>query len=216
MHITILGASRFGVATVRQLIEDNHEVVLIDKNESRLDELADGLDCAMVCGDGTVPLTLRDAYGDGSDALVALTNEDDVNILAAVVGRSIGFERVIPQIVRPELVSVADELGLDDVITPHESLARSIVEGLTQHSEMEIDLALHRELRIVNHTVTSRLSGCQIKDLDLPENARPVAHSGSERETFADPDDTLCKGDHVLFVVAADQAEDLNQLFSED
>lgn len=215
MHITVLGASRFGVATVRQLVDDGHEVVLIDIDESRLDDLSDGLDCAMICGDGTLPSTLRDAYGDGSDALVALTNEDDVNILSTVVGRSIGFDRVIPQIVRPELVSVADELGLDDVITPHESLARSIVKGLTQHSEMETDLALHRELRITNHTVTEALDGTLIKDLDLPDQARPVAHSGSDCETFADPDVKLAEGDRVLFVVAADQTKALNTLFEE-
>ena len=110
MHITILGASRFGVATVQHLIDEGHEVVLIDSDRSRLDNLADELDCGMVCGDGTLPSTLRDAYGDGSDALVALTNEDDVNILAAVVGRAIGFGRVIPQIVRPELLTVVEEL----------------------------------------------------------------------------------------------------------
>ena len=88
MHITILGASRFGVATVRNLIEQGHEVVLIDIDRDRIDELADGLDCAMICGDGTLPSTLRDAFGDGSDALVALTNEDDVNILASATSAS--------------------------------------------------------------------------------------------------------------------------------
>ncbi|MFP7673971.1 potassium channel family protein [Marivita sp. S0852] len=216
MHITVLGASRFGLATVRQLIEDGHEVVLIDIDENRLDELSDGLDAAMICGDGTLPSTLRDAYGDGSDALVALTNKDDVNILSAIVGRSVGFERVVPQIVRSELLSVADELKLDDIITPHESLARSIVTGLTQNSEMDTDLALHRELRITNHTVPPEMDGKQIKDLDLPENARPIAHAGEDRETFADPDVYLTKGDRILFVVSQDDADALQAVFSED
>ncbi|MGR3512005.1 MAG: potassium channel family protein [Paracoccaceae bacterium] len=145
MHITILGASRYGVATARKLIDENHEVVLIDLNRNRIDELSDGLDCAMICGDGTLPSTLRDAYGDGSDALVALTNEDDVNILASVVARAVGYKRVIPQIVRSELLSVIEELDLDDAITPHESLARSIVSGLTQNSKVDTELALHEE-----------------------------------------------------------------------
>lgn len=216
MHITVLGASRFGVALVRQLVDADHEVILIDIDRARLDDIADGLDCAMVCGDGTLPSTLRDAYGDGSDALVALTNQDDVNILSAVVGRSIGYDRVIPQIVRPELLSVAEELTLDDVVTPHESLATSIMSNLTDHSEMDTDMALHRELRIANHTVPAALDGCTVGELDLPENARPVAHAGPDKETFADPDVTLSEGDHILFIVARENAEALTDYFAGD
>lgn len=216
MHITVLGASRFGVATVRQLIDASHEVVLIDLDKDRLEDLSDGLDCAMICGDGTLPSTLRDAYGDGSDVLVALTNEDDVNILSSIVARSVGYQRVIPQIVRPELLSVAEELSLEDIITPHESLARSIVSGITQHSEMETDLALRRELRIVKHKVPEALDGKKIGDLDLPTDARPAAHSGKDKETFADADVKLSQGDDLLFIVAAGCVDALTDLFEDD
>jgi len=215
MHITILGASRFGVATVQHLIDEGHEVVLIDSDRSRLDNLADELDCGMVCGDGTLPSTLRDAYGDGSDALVALTNEDDVNILAAVVGRAIGFGRVIPQIVRPELLTVVEELELGDVITPHDSLAKSIVGSLTEHSEVDTDLPLHRELRLVNHIIPEALDGKTIAEIDLPEGARPVAHSGHDRESLAEDDVKLTKGDKLMFVAKRETVEKLTKIFEE-
>ena len=215
MHITILGASRFGVATAQHLIDEGHEVVLIDRDRARLDELADELDCGMVCGDGTLPSTLRDAYGDGSDALVALTNEDDVNILAAVVGRAVGFDRVIPQIVRPELLTVVEELDLDDVITPHDSLAKSIVGSLTEHSEVDADLSLHRELRLVHHIVPQAFDGKTIGEIELPEGARAVAHSGRERENLAEDDVKLAKGDKLMFVTRKEATEKLTKIFRE-
>lgn len=215
MHITILGASRFGVATARQLIDAGHEVVLIDIDRARLDQLADdGLDCGMVCGDGTLPSTLRDAYGDGSDALVALTNEDDVNILAGVVARSVGYERIVPQIVRPELLTVVEELKLGDVITPHESLARSIILALTEHSELDTELALHRDLRLVNHVVPASMAGKTLGDLDLPKHARPIAYASEAGEYFADPDVELSEGDHLMFVAANEAVNPLTKLFS--
>lgn len=213
MHVTILGASRFGVATVRQLIEAGHEVVLIDIDRDRLDELSDGLDCAMVCGDGTLPSTLRDAYGDGSDALVALTNHDDVNILAAVVGRSVGYERLVPQIVRPELLSVVEELDIGDVITPHESLARSIVSALADHSELDTDMALHRDLRLVNHVVPDAMDAKTVGDLDLPDGVRTIARANEDGERFADPDTTISKGDHLFFAAETGAIKRLNKLF---
>lgn len=215
MRITILGASRFGVATVKRLIEEGHEAVLIDSDKAHLDELADELDCGMIHGDGTLPSTLRDAFGDGSDALVALTNEDDVNILASVVGRAVGFERVIPQIVRPELLSVVEELDLDDTITPHESVARSIVDSLTQHSEMEADLTLHRELRLVSHKVPPGLEGKTIDDLDLPEKSRPLALVRDKKESLVDGATRLSEGDRLMFVVTAEDADALEATFAE-
>lgn len=216
MHISILGASRFGVATARRLIDEGHEVVLIDMDRDKLDDLADSLDCAMVCGDGTLPSTLRDAYGDGSDALVSLTNEDEVNILAAVVGREIGYERVIPQIMRSELLSVVDELKLDDVITPHESLARSIVSGLTEHSEVDTELALHRDLRIASHVVPQRFDGQKVADLDLPDGVRPIALADDDRERFADPDETLKSGGRLISVIRCEASGPLSDLFKKE
>jgi len=190
--------------------------VLIDKDRGTLDELADELDCGMIAGDGTLPSTLQSAYGDGSDALVALTNEDDVNILSAVVARSIGYERVIPQIVRHELLSVVDQLELDDRIAPHESVARAIVSALTEHSEVETDLTLHRALRLVTHKVPSKLAGKRIDDLDLPEKARPMAHVRDEDETMVEPDLVIEEGDRLILLVKEEAAEDLNAIFEDD
>lgn len=216
MHFTVLGASRFGVATVRQLLKEGHEVVLIDHDRARLDALADDLDCGFICGDGTLPSTLRDAFGDGSDALISLTNEDDVNILASVVGRSIGYDRVIPQIVRSELLSIVEELDLDDTITPHESVASSIVSALTQHSEVETEMTLHRQMRIVTQKVPKQMAGKTIGEIDLPDGTRPIAHICPEGETLADEDKSLEEGDKLVIVTAMDATDALNKIFKSD
>jgi trk system potassium uptake protein TrkA len=216
MHITVLGASRFGVATAKQLIEEGHEVVLIDVDKDMLDELADDLDCGMIHGDGTLPSVLRDAYGDGSDALISLTNEDDVNILASVVGRSVGYPRVVPQIVRPELMSVVHELDLDDAITPHESVARSIVAALTQHSEVDTDMSLSGELRIAGQRIHEGQAGQTLGELDLPNGTQAIAHIRGEDESFAGEDIELEEGDRLLFVVRKDTLGELNEFFEEE
>lgn len=216
MHVTIIGASRFGVATAQQLLDAEHEVVLVDKDRAKLDELAESLDCGMIHGDGTLPSTLRDAFGDGSDALVALTNTDNVNILASVVGRSVGYRRVIPQIVRAELLSVVDALDLDDTITPHESVARSIAAALTRNSRVETDLTLHNDLRLVAHPVPDGLDGKRIGDLDLPQDCRAVARTRENSETLADADTTLQAGDRLMLVLRADRTDQVAELFASE
>lgn len=132
MRIIVVGASRFGLATLRQLTEKGHEAVLVDRNRDRLDTISDQVECGLIHGDGTLPSILREAMGDGADVLMMLTNQEEANILGAAVGRSVGFERVVVEIIRTELLPICDELGLDEVVTPHETVARSVVAALEE------------------------------------------------------------------------------------
>lgn len=213
MRVTIIGASRFGVATVKHLIEEGHEPILVDSDRSRLDDLADTLDCGMIHGDGTLPSVLRDAYGDGADAMVALTNVDDVNILSAVVARSVGFERVVPQIVRPELLSIVDELALDDTITPHESVARSIVDALSQHSRVEPETLLKNQLRLVCRKAPKGFVDKTVGSLSLPEGSLPIVRVRDEDEVLVDEDTVIQAGDQLLLIASAEQADQIDRCF---
>jgi trk system potassium uptake protein len=212
MRIIIVGASRFGIATARELIGDGQEVVIVDQDSERLEKLADQLDCGFLQGDGTLPTVLRDAFGDHADALVLLTNEDDVNILAAVVGRSIGFDRVIPQIVRNELLTVCDELGLEDVITPHSTVARSIVEALKDNSDTSVDLRLHKGIRVVGYSISADHDGKKVGELALPKDSRVIALAHGEEETLVDDSTELCQGDHLIVAVATGSLKELEEV----
>lgn len=216
MHVVIVGAARFGVATAAKLIEDGHNVVLVESSRERLDEIADELDCGMIEGDGTLPNILREAKGDAEgDVLCCLTDHSDVNILAAVVGRSIGFKRVIPQIVNRELLTICDELGLKDVITPYETVARSIADSIEAEVDVKPDLRLQNELKIDSFTVQARQDGKTIGDLDLPEGVRPVALIRGEEEKLADAETKLAREDILMLVLERDAADKLSELFAE-
>lgn len=130
MRIIVVGASRFGVATLRQLIDSGHEAILVERRRDRLDEVSDEIECGFIHGDGTLPSILREAIGDGADVLMMLTNHEEANILGATVGRSIGIKRVVVQIIRTQLLPICEELGLEEVVTPHETVARSIVASI--------------------------------------------------------------------------------------
>ena len=216
MRTVIVGASRFGIATARELTDDGHEVVIVDTDAAKLEELAEQLDCGFIHGDGTLPSVLRDAFGDHADSLVLLTNEDDVNILAALVGRSIGFERVIPQIVRAELLSVCDELELNDVITPHSTVARSIVQALKDKSDTSVDLRLHKGIRVVGYSVPAALAGSTVAQLDLPAESRVIARAHGEEESLVDEDTELAEGDHLIVAVATEAVDALEKAFASD
>lgn len=209
MRIVIIGGSKFGTATAERLIETGHEVVLVDRDRSRLERLSERLDCGMIEGDGTLPTTLREAFASEEDVLIALTNASDDNILASLVARSVGYGRVIPQIVSPELLDVCHELELEDVITPHATVAESICQGLEQHTEIDEDSSLHNELRLRRVTLGETFSAGKVDMLPLPETVRAVARIRDQAETLADPDIHLKPGDCLLLAGPPDALDTL-------
>jgi trk system potassium uptake protein TrkA len=216
MRIVILGASRFGTAIAETLIEAGHEVVVIDQSRERLEMLAERLDCGMLRGDGTMPSTLREAWRDEKDVFVAVTNASEDNILACLVARSVGFGRVIPQIVTSELMRVCEELELHDAINPHATVARDVAEALEDRAELDHDTALSNQLALKRVHVPDRLAGTPLGELDLPEGVRPVALIRGEDERFAEADEELEAGDHILMVTAREAIDSLGELFQDE
>ncbi|MGR3435928.1 MAG: potassium channel family protein [Shimia sp.] len=203
MRLVIVGASRFGIATARQAQEAGHSIVLVDRDREALEGLEDTLDCGRIHGDGAMPDVLRDAYGDGADALLLLTNSDDVNVLAALVGRSVGFERVIVQIIRPELSRVCAELGLDDRITPFTTVARSIVHMLDGPDDEAGGGAIEGAERVLID-VGAPLAGRRLGKVDLPAGARIAAALREASDDWLDDDATLREGDRLIVFARPD------------
>ena len=213
MRVVILGASRFGAAIADKLIEENHEVVLIDKDRDRLEKLSERLDCGMIEGDGTMPSVLEDTYRDEKDAFVAVTNASEDNILAALVARSIGFGRVIPQIVSSQLVNVCRQLELHDVINPHATVAESIADALEDKTALDQEAVLQNELSLKRIKVPERLEGTPFGEVDLPDGVRGIAVIRGESERLLSNDHELSSQDCLLFAVERSRLEDLNALF---
>ncbi|MGX0879092.1 trk system potassium uptake protein TrkA [Roseovarius sp. MBR-154] len=214
MRIVVVGASRFGQATTQQLLEKGHEVVLVDSDRAKLDALSEDLDCGMLHGDGSLPSVQREAFADHADAMVLLTNTDDVNILAAAVGKSIGFERVLPQIVRAELIAVCEELGLEDLIAPHSKIARSIVQLLEDHDDAAMELRFHKGLQVVGHQVPDRMDGQTLKELDLPRRCRAFGIARGENEDLVSEDTRLRAGDKLVMLIDDNVKSELSEYFS--
>lgn len=213
MRVVILGASRFGAAIAEKLIAENHEVVLIDRDRDRLEKLSERLDCGMIEGDGTMPSVLEETFRNKNDAFVAVTNASEDNILAALVARSVGFGRVIPQIVSSQLVNVCRQLELHDVINPHATVAESIADALEDKTALDHDAVLQNELCLKQIAVPERLDGTVFRDIDLPEGARGIAVITGEAEQLLTDDHTLAAEDWLLFAVERSQLDALNQIF---
>ena len=124
MKFVFIGAGSLAVATMRLLIERNHEVVLMERDKARIDALVDELDCGFIHGDGSHPAVLREAMPEETDALFCLSGRDQDNIIASLVGRSLGFRKVITRIEDEELEYITLALGLEQCVVPDRTMGR--------------------------------------------------------------------------------------------
>jgi len=93
MRVVFIGAGTLALTTARLLLKRGHDVVIIERDKSIALELPEQLDCGVLQGDGSKPAILREADPEHTDILFCLASSDQANIIAALVGRSLGFKR---------------------------------------------------------------------------------------------------------------------------
>jgi trk system potassium uptake protein TrkA len=202
MRLAFVGASQLTVMTARLLVERGHEVIVIESDKATIENLSGQLDCAFLHGDGSKPAVLREAGPKETDVLFCLTNNDQVNILAALIGRSLGFTRVVPSIEDPELMSICHELGLEHTIIPDQTISRYLADIAAGVDVLEMSTLIKGEARFFSFVATDRDAGL-LEDLHLPEAARVICYYRDGEFILPDDQAKLRSGDEVVILTHA-------------
>jgi trk system potassium uptake protein TrkA len=211
-----VGAGQVTDRTPEQLIKRGHEVIIIENNADKIDELSDLLDCSFLKGDGSKPAILREVGPDQTDVLFCLSDSDQANLISSLVGRSLGFKRVIPSLEDPEFEGICRELGLNDAIVPSRTISRYLSDMVEGRDILELSTVIKGEARFFTFTVDSE-KGKSIADLDLPEKSRAVCFYREGRFSLTDDKSRLQKGDEVVILTHSECINDLTERwFPED
>ncbi|HRP24786.1 MAG TPA: TrkA family potassium uptake protein [Thauera sp.] len=208
MRAVFVGASTLAVTTARRLLAGGHEVVIVDNDRERIDALSAELDCGFLHGDGSKPALLREADPQSTDWLFCLTGNDQTNILSSLVGRSLGFRRVVTKIEDSEFEHLCLELGLEDIIIPTRTIGRYLFDMFEGRDHMEIIALIKGEARAFSFVARAE-DEKPIAELGLPEGSRVMFFYRDERFTLPEPDSMLKRGDEVMIVTHSRNLEAL-------
>lgn len=199
MRVVFIGGSELTSQTAQQLLKSHYEVVIVEKEKERIDELSAILDTGFIHGDGSKPAILHEADPAATDYLFCLTENDQVNIITSLVGRSLGYKRVVTRIEDPSYEHICIELGLNDVIVPDYTIARYLADMCEGQNPLEISAVIKGDARIFSFIVREEDEG-SIEHLGLPEGSKVMFLYRSDKFIIADSNTVLEKNDEAVIV----------------
>jgi trk system potassium uptake protein TrkA len=214
MRAVFIGAGPATLAAMKILISRGHEVVIVEEDKEKIESLAE-LDCGVLHGDGSRPAILKEADPENTDFLFCLTNNDQTNIIAGLVGRSLGFHRVITRIENAEFEHVCLELGLVDTIVPEVTIARYLADMMEGRDPLELSATLGSDARLVSFVIGEEEAG-PLKDLELPGDSRIVCLYRDEKLVFAESGLEMQKGDKIVILARLKDVDALRERWSKN
>jgi trk system potassium uptake protein TrkA len=208
MRAVFIGAGTLAVTTARYLLKRGHEVVIVERDKDRVEELSRDMDCGFIHGDGSNPAILREADPEHTGTLLCLTDSDQSNIIASLVGRSLGFRRVVTKIDDPEFEHICLELGLDDTIIPARTMGWHLADMCEGRDPLELSTMIRDEARAYSFVVRDEQAG-SLDDLGLPDQTRVICIYREDRVIFPDEDTRLRPEDEVVLLTHRDRLDEL-------
>lgn len=209
-RVVIVGAGNVGLGVAKSLEGRPGRVRtrIIEANRSRAEHVADSLDRTIVLhGDGLDTELLAEAHIEEADAMLAVTDDDKVNILAAVRAKTAGTRMAVCLINDPTLTSLMGPFGIDAYINPRTITVSSILRHVRQGPVLGVYSIGDAEAEILEARVhsTTPISGKAVRDIDFPEGALVGAIRKGDEVIRLTGDTRIEVGDAVaIFAMAKD------------
>lgn len=143
MNIVIVGDGKVGAALAENLSQEQHNVVVIDRDPKIIEQMVNSYDVMGICGNGASYDIQREAGVNNARLFIAATSSDELNILSCLVAKKIGAAHTIARVRNPEYLKqlpfFKDELGLSMVVNPEYDAANEIAKVLRFPSAINIE-----------------------------------------------------------------------------
>jgi trk system potassium uptake protein TrkA len=224
MNIVLVGMGAAGKHIAETLVKEGHDLVVIDQDETSLEHAEESLDAMVLHGHGASPVTLRQAGADRADLFVAVTNHDEVNMLAAIQAKRMGAAKVIARVSNEIYFEhdrglYSDMFGLIDLVINPEILVALEMHKLVRSAGAVAveDFANNRvEMEHLLVDADSAALNRSLKDLRLPENTLIAALVRDDQLIIPSGNDVILPGDEVLAVGRIEQMPALEKIFKRE
>ena len=229
MNIIICGAGRVGFTIAKLLAEQNHSITVIDQSSDDIQKINDSLDVKAIVGKATSPEVLDRANMSEADMLIAVTRNDEINMLICQIAYSLfKVPKKIARIRSQEYLDPKfstlfnkDNLPIDYVISPELEIAKSLERKLEAPGALDNVPFAENKIRLLEILIDEKcpIHETKLKDLTnkFPNlNAYILGVIREEKFKILRKNDTLRHDDKAYVVVNSNQMEETLRVFGHD
>jgi len=231
MYIIIAGGGVVGFNIASLLAEEEHEVVVVEQSAAALEKIRSQLDVKTIRGNAATPKILREAEANRADLVLAVTNNDETNMVTCFIAKELGARRTAARIRNPEYsgyfltpakspvaarkIIRPKSLGVDIFINPEVEVANEILAILSSVHSTPVErfaegLVQIREFRVEGEALVSK----QLSQIALPQPGVIAAVVRAQGIITPDEDTVIEAGDSVYLIAHRDHMDELGQVFS--
>ncbi|RLC92001.1 MAG: TrkA family potassium uptake protein [Chloroflexi bacterium] len=217
MYIIVVGGGRLGYYLSKALLSQGHEVLVIEKDTVKVERIEEELGSICMQGDGCETAVLEEAGTERADLLVAVTDEDEDNLVACQVAKhKFNVPRIIARISNPKNEALFKKLGIDVTISSTNLILEYIGQEVPAYPVVHL-LELRKtklELIEVKISAGSPAVGKKVKDIPLPPGSLLILVIKDEDIKLPAQDTVLHADDRVLAVTKIDTEQDLRAVLA--
>ncbi len=216
MRVIIVGIGSIGKELARNLSRrSNMELVLIDSDEEKCEDLSRDFDALILHGDGTESNLLDKAGAREADALIASTESDPLNTVIGMMAKKMKVPKVIVKLTDINLRTVCKEIGVDYIVSPTLSAATEISSLLYGHEILDFSILIRGGSRLIELS-PGKTAGKKIRNIDLPIGSLIISIIREDHAIIPKGNTEILENDILLILAESDKiANKLKDIFGE-
>ncbi len=219
MKVIIVGAGKVGFSMAQLLSSENHDVVMIEQSPERQQVLEESLDIQVVYGSGSSTSVLEYAGVREADMFLAVTEYDELNMIACLLAKKYGVKTTVARVRNPEYLEVKgfslnEIMGIDMIINPERVTAQEIFKIVKNPEALSVDYYADGKVQLIELEIKegSSLLGKSIKDLDNSVPYNIVAIARQHKMLVPSGEDTFKLGDRINVMAHTMQMREVEKL----
>jgi trk system potassium uptake protein len=209
MYIVIGGGGEVGYYLTKGLLEQGHEVLLLEKDSRRVRQLGDELGASVAQGDACEAGTLEAVGTERADLVIAVTGDDEDNLVICQVAKArFKVKRTIARVNNPRHDDLFSQLGIDVTVSPTRTILHMIEAEIPHHTLVPLITLTKAGLRLVEVTVAddSPAAGRALRALNLPSTVN-LALIVRGDQNITPTGDTVIQAEDRIFALVTDDGE---------
>ena len=224
MKVVIIGAGEVGFNVASRLVNENKDVVVIDKDHEAIRRVSDNIDAQVVNGSGSSPISLDEAGLKDAEILLAVTNSDEANLVACLVADILSpSTKKLARVRNADFDQYHDNFRkyaphIDTLINPEIEVVKTIDRMMNMPGVVDVGEFADGRIKFIAIRLDkdARLAGTRLSELfSISEKQRPliVAVIREEKLIIPSGDDALLAGDLVYFICEEEKLLDTLAVF---